>query len=179
LKQWAIAMDTAIYICALSRLEDTVATTGARHVVSAINPWSIPATPANVPSDNHLKLAINDIDVPHPNLVHPEAHHIEQLVDFIQRWNRDGPLVVHCLAGISRSTASAFTAACLLNPEIDERVIAKNLQNASSTAQPNVLISRLEDAYLKRNGRMIAAIEALTPRLATSKAATFSIPSHY
>ena len=172
-------MDTDIYICALSRLEETVGKTGARHVVSAINPWSIPATPADVPQDNHLKLAINDIDVPHPNLVHPEAHHIEPLVGFIRRWNRDGPLVVHCLAGISRSTASAFTAACILNPTADERIIAKRLEQASATARPNALMTRLADEILGRNGRMIAAIEALTPKLATSEAATFSIPSHY
>ncbi len=29
-------------------------------------------------------------------------------------------MVVHCYAGISRSTASAFAAACALNPRRDE-----------------------------------------------------------
>ena len=172
-------MENAIYICALSRLEETVKRTGARHIITAINPWSIPKTPAGVDEANHLKLAINDIDTPHTGLVHPESHHIETLLEFTERWNRDGPLVVHCLAGISRSTASAITAACALNPDVAETTIAQHLRQASATARPNPLMIELADKILKRNGRMIAAIQALEPNVATTEADTFWIPSYY
>jgi predicted protein tyrosine phosphatase len=172
-------MDTSIYICSLSRLEETVAQKNARYVVTAINPWSIPETPASVSNANHLRIAINDIDAPHSNLVHPEAHHINQLIEFAQRWNRDGPLVAHCLAGISRSSASAYIMACALNPATPERDIARTLRKASLTASPNLLMVRHADELLNRRGRMIAAIKALSPGSATMEADTFSIPSYY
>lgn len=170
-------MTATIYVCPLSRLEETVGSTGARYVITAINPWSIPATPAGVLDENHLRVAINDIDAPHGELVHPEAHHIERIIRFAERWNRDGPLVVHCLAGISRSSAAAFITACTLNPTTDETVVATALRTASNTARPNPLMINLADRLLERRGRMIAAIEALSPGAATMEAGTFSFPS--
>ena len=72
-------------------------------------------------------------------------------------------MVVHCYAGISRSTAAAFTAACALNPQRDEMQIARAIRNASRTAKPNAAIVSIADQLLKRDGRMILAIEALGP----------------
>ncbi|MBU2532849.1 MAG: protein tyrosine phosphatase [Alphaproteobacteria bacterium] len=166
-----------IYVCALSRLEETVEQTSARYLVSAINPWSIPRTPKGVDAANHLRLAINDIEAPHGDLVHPEPHHIEKLIDFAEYWNKDGPLVVHCLAGISRSTASAYIIACALNRDVAESTIAQTLRRASTSARPNALMIELADTLLGRDGRMIAAIETLSPGAATMEADTFLLPS--
>lgn len=172
-------MANPIYVCSLSRLVQTVNDTGARHVITAINPWSIPETPAGVADEDHLRIAINDIEAPHGELVHPETHHIEKIISFAKRWNRDGPLVIHCLAGISRSSASAFITACALNPNADENTIASALRQASETARPNRLMIELADGLLARNGRMIAAIKSLSPGAATMEARTFALPSCY
>ena len=67
-------------------------------------------------------------------------------------------MVVHCWAGISRSTAAAYTALCAINPEVSEELIAVRLRDASPTAYPNRLIIQLADAALGRNGRMVRAI---------------------
>ena len=168
-----------IYVCPLSRFSKTVEETGAQFAVSAINPWSIPPTPKTIADKNHLRLAINDIEAPHRDLVHPELHHIETLVAFAKKWAQSGPLVVHCLAGISRSSASAFIVACALNHSVKETRIAQSLRNASATAEPNALMIRLADEFLDREGRMMAAIERLSPSAATLEADTFSIPSCY
>ena len=170
-------MATDIHICSLSQLNETVERTRARYVISAINPWSIPNTPAGVDTDNHLRIAINDIDAPHGELVHPESHHIETLIGFAGRWAQDGPLVIHCLAGISRSSASAFIVACALNQSARETKIADALRAASTTAHPNGLMIRLADELLGRDGRMIAAIQNMSPRAAIIEAKPFSIPS--
>ena len=45
-----------------------------------------------------------------------EEEHVEKLVDFVSGWDRAAPMVIHCFAGISRSTAGAFITACALNP---------------------------------------------------------------
>src|SRR5947199_7012001 len=77
--------------------------------------------------------------------------------------NSSAPLVVHCYAGISRSTASAFAAACMLNPHRDEISIARQIRAASPIAQPNRLIVSLADKALRREGRMLRALEEMGP----------------
>ena len=71
--------------------------------------------------------------------------------------------MVHCFAGISRSTAGAFVTACALNPKRDESEIARAIRQASPTAQPNARIVSIADRLLKRDGRMINAVEAIGP----------------
>jgi predicted protein tyrosine phosphatase len=72
-------------------------------------------------------------------------------------------MVVHCFAGISRSTAGAYVAACALNPARDEMQIAWDIRRASRTAQPNARIVSIADRLLKRGGRMTRAVEAIGP----------------
>jgi len=91
----------------------------------------------------------------------PAHEHVQRLVDFVTAWDRQAPMVVHCFAGISRSTAGAYVAACALNPKRDEMQIAWDIRRASRTAQPNVRIVSIADRLLKRDGRMIRAIDAI------------------
>ena len=91
----------------------------------------------------------------------PGESHLSQLLRFVSAWDQRTPLVVHCYAGVSRSTAAAFTAACALNPHLDEMELAQTIRRLSPTATPNKRIVALADAYLKRDGRMIAAVEAI------------------
>ena len=89
--------------------------------------------------------------------------HIERVLAFVRGWNRSAPMVVHCYAGISRSTASAFAAACALNPHRDEISIARQIRAASPIAQPNRLIVSLADKVLGREGRMLRALNEMGP----------------
>jgi predicted protein tyrosine phosphatase len=70
-------------------------------------------------------------------------------------------MVVHCRAGISRSTAAAFIALCATRPDREERAIARALRAASVYATPNPRLVALADELLGRDGRMIAAIAAI------------------
>ncbi len=72
-------------------------------------------------------------------------------------------MVVHCYAGISRSTAIAFAAACALNPHRDEFLIARQIRAASPIASPNRLIVSLADKALGREGRMLRALDEIGP----------------
>ena len=91
--------------------------------------------------------------------------HVHELIDFVQRWDRRAPIAMHCYAGISRSTAGAFISACALNPDRDEAIIAQTIRDSSKTAAPNIMLVSHADRILGRNGRMIAAVEALGPGL--------------
>lgn len=149
-----------IHVCPLARLHETVAASGARHVVSLLGDEYI-ERPHGIAAENHLWLRLDDISSPLDGCVLPEEEHVADLLQFVGGWDRRAPLVVHCYAGISRSTASAFASICALNPNRDEASIAKALRCASPTATPNMRIVTLADRLLGRDGRMIAAIETI------------------
>jgi predicted protein tyrosine phosphatase len=150
-----------IHVCSLARMHELVETIGARHVVSLLASEDHVLRPYGVPEQNHLWLRMHDIAAPLGGFVPPESEHVEQLIDFVQRWDRAAPMVVHCFAGISRSTAAAFVSVCALNPARDEFGIAQALRAASPTAFPNPRIVALGDEVLGRRGRMTAAVEAI------------------
>jgi predicted protein tyrosine phosphatase len=154
--------------------------TRARHLVTVINEHMMLATPVGLGRDNHLRLALNDIIAPQPGMICPSPEHIEALIGFVNRWNHDGPLLIHCHAGISRSPAAAFIALCALNPSVPELVLASRLRQASPTAIPNPLMVELADEALDRQGRMIDAIEQIgIAQFAVAEALPFSIDSRY
>lgn len=150
-----------IYVTSLARLHETVERTGARHVVTLINDGTAVVRPDSVPEENHLFLGFNDITEAMDGMTPPGAHHIDQYITFLERWDRATPLVVHCFAGISRSTAAGFIAACALQPERDEQEIAWEIRKASPSATPNALLVALADERLGRAGRMRAAAKAI------------------
>ncbi|MBM3527147.1 MAG: protein tyrosine phosphatase [Alphaproteobacteria bacterium] len=152
-----------IHVCSLARLHDTVAEIGASHVVTLLRTVDLVERPRSVAAGNHLILGMDDIAEPLEGYTHPAEEHVADLVEFVQRWDRRAPLVMHCYAGISRSTAGAFIAACTLNPRRDETAIAKLIRDSSATAMPNPMLVGHADRLLKRNGRMVRAVQALGP----------------
>jgi predicted protein tyrosine phosphatase len=150
-----------IHVCSLSHLHATVVATDARHLVTLLKDTDLVARPASIPPRNHLILGMDDISEPLDGYVAPGDVHIAKLIAFGRGWDRAKPLVVHCYAGISRSTAGAFVIACALNPGRNEAAIAQTLRRASATATPNIRIVTLADRALGRAGRMVAAIETI------------------
>ncbi len=163
-----------IHVCSLSRLHETVEETGARHVVSLLGDEAIERPVAIVP-ENHLWLRLHDISAPLDGYIVPGEQHVADLLIFVRGWVRRAPLVVHCYAGISRSTASAFASVCALSPHRDERSIAQALRLASPTATPNIRIVSLADRLLGRGGRMTSAIETIGRGILASEAEPFRL----
>ena len=152
-----------IHVCSLARLHDTVAETRASHMVTLLRLIDRVERPASIVQENHLILSMDDIMVPVDGYTHPAEEHVHDLIRFVQQWDRSAPIVMHCYAGISRSTAGAFIAACALNPGRDEKTIVQTIRKSSSTAAPNTMLVGHADRILGRNGRMIAAVETLGP----------------
>lgn len=150
-----------IHVCSLARLEETVTATGARRVVSLVNAGTPMRLPAAVRHDDHLFLAMNDIVEATPGMTPPGEAHMATYFDWLADWDRSRPLVVHCFAGISRSTAAAFVAVCALDPARDEEELAQLLRARSPSATPNRLIVDIADRMLGRGGRMSRAIAAI------------------
>ena len=93
--------------------------------------------------------------------VAPSQTHVSGVIDFLNDWRSDDPLLIHCWAGVSRSTAAAFVTACALNEGRAEDEIAATIRAASPTATPNPRFVAIADERLGRSGRMIDAIRAI------------------
>ncbi len=147
-----------LHVCSLALIGDTVARTGAGSLITLLSPGTPVERPAAILPERHLYFAISDIIAPIPGQVLPEREHLDDLIEFVEGWDRTQPMVIHCFAGVSRSTAAAFIAACALNPRRDEFEVARAIRAASPTATPNARLVALADDALDRGGRMIAAI---------------------
>ena len=143
-----------LHVCSLALIGETVAKTGARSLVTLLSPGTEVERPTAIRPERHLYLALSDIVEPMPGQVLADATHLESLLGFIHAWDRAEPMVIHCFAGVSRSTAAAYIAACALAPARDEFVIARALRAASPTASPNARLVALADEALGRRGRM-------------------------
>jgi predicted protein tyrosine phosphatase len=118
-------------------------------------------TPEGFPAETHLRLAINDVADPAFGETPPEARHVEQLLTFGRGWGGEAPILVHCWAGVSRSTAAAYILFCdRLGPGREDE-IAKAIRFRAPHAWPNRLLVQLADEALGREGRMVHAVEAL------------------
>ncbi|WP_214472966.1 tyrosine phosphatase family protein [Mesorhizobium sp. dw_380] len=150
-----------IHVCSLAKVEETVARTGADRMLSLLAAGTEVARPASISSENHLHLVMHDITVAQEGMTMPGEEHVRNLLDFGRRWDLIRPMVVHCYAGISRSTASAYIIAAALAPKRDELELAQTLRALSPSATPNPRLIAVADALLDRNGRMIEAIESI------------------
>ncbi|HVX92065.1 MAG TPA: tyrosine protein phosphatase [Xanthobacteraceae bacterium] len=164
-----------IHVCSLARLHATVERTGARHVVTLLGDESTLQRPACVAPQDHLWLRLHDITAPTEGYIAPDVAHVEMLIEFVRSWDRSAPLVMHCYAGISRSTAAAFVAVCALNPQRDETAVAADLRRVSPTALPNPRIVSLADNLLERDGRMVSAIAAIGRGIPADEAEPFRL----
>ena len=150
-----------IIVCPISKVQPLIDEHGVSHVVTLLAPETPQPAPQGIARDKHLKLAFHDILGELEGHVAPRAADAERLIGFFETWDREQPMLIHCWAGISRSTAAAFTALCLLRAESDEEEIAWELREASPSATPNRLIVSLADNVLGRQGRMVRAVEKI------------------
>ena len=148
-----------IIVCGLSRAQEQIDLYQAQSVIGILGPETAHPIYRGIAEKQHLKLTFHDINEDAVGMKGASSDDVDLLLNFITAWDQKSPLVIHCWAGISRSTATAFAAMCLLHPRQDEMELAQRLRLASPTATPNRLITKHVDNRLGRNGRMLGAVE--------------------
>jgi predicted protein tyrosine phosphatase len=171
---------STIHVCALQLVGDLAAKHQPSHILSLLGGISpFPETPAGIEPHNHLKMLVADISEPQEGMIIPGADHMQEVIAFGERWWRESggqkPLLVHCHAGISRSTASALAIACALMPGAREADLARNVRTLSPSAQPNRLMIAHADELLNREGRLIDAVEGMSLREPRSVGIPFAL----
>ena len=148
----------SIFVSPLSQVARQIALHRPTGVISLLDPDFLWSGLGPAYAGKHLQLRFHDLHIPAENHVLPSAQHVTHLLDFLAAFDSTETLLIHCRAGIGRSPAAAFIAACYLYPDVSEVPIALALRRASPHARPNETLIRLADTLLARRGRMTDAI---------------------
>jgi predicted protein tyrosine phosphatase len=170
-----------IHVCPLALAPHMARLRKVSHVVSLLDPLT-PFPVIQEVGQRHLRIEVHDIEQEEEGMDPLCKLRTKMILDFVGGWDQSQPILIHCYAGISRSTATAFITACAQNPGADEEAIALALREASPTASPNRRFVALADAELGRGGRMSRAIEKIGRGgswLDIGDAQAFSIPGRY
>lgn len=156
--------DLRLTVCGLDELESHRASR-ATHVLSILDPgYPEPAAFAAYDPHHRLTLRFHDIIGPWPGWEAPERAHVEQLVAFGAELDAAGAdlrhLLVHCHAGISRSTAALATLLARHTELGDEPAIFARIREIRPIAWPNSRMIGFADEILERGGRLSAALRA-------------------
>jgi predicted protein tyrosine phosphatase len=135
-----------------------------RFIISVMDPGSTYSIPSGPSLERHIHIAVHDIAtdeiryaVPY---VTPNAEHVRQIVNFARAWDGRGRVLVHCVAGVSRSSAAGLILLATRHLG-HEREIANLLRERGPWVNPNRLMVRLADDILDRNGLLVGSLEAM------------------
>jgi predicted protein tyrosine phosphatase len=166
-----------LIVCGLADVETLVAARRPSHMITLLDPVTLGSIP-DFDVGRRLRLGLNDVNEPMEGMIPPDEASVAQILAFGRGWDEREPMLVHCWAGISRSTATAFVLACEKSPEADELEIALALRRAAPHALPNRRIVGYADRLLGREGRMVEALDAMGDYDATL-AQPFDFPARH
>jgi predicted protein tyrosine phosphatase len=146
-------------VCGLDEMPEVVDQLRPDRLISLLPADDQPPTPTGIRATDHLRVLVDDIDRPATGATVPARAHVEQLVSFFRAGPRKS-LVIHCLAGVSRSPAAALVALALEAPG-RETEAARLIRRAGPFVRPNRLIVELADEALGREGALVAALDAM------------------
>ncbi len=159
------ALPFKITVCGLDELPDHNAV-GVSHVLSILDPgWPVPDAFGSFGEHERLELRFNDVIEDLPDTVAPQPGHVDQLLAFGREMSSepasDVHLLVHCHAGVSRSTASIILMLAQAQPVQAPLSIAQEVLRVRPQAWPNLRIIEFGDAALQRHGTLVAAVTEL------------------
>lgn len=168
-----------LIVCGVAPLPAVIAARRPSHVITLMDPATVIETPEGISPERHLRLGVNDICEPVEGMSPPDEAIVARALEFGRGWDEAAPMIVHCWAGISRSTATAFALACERSPEASELDIARAMRRAAPHAYPNRRIVALADDMLGRRGRMVDAVEAMGDNGWVSSGTPFDFPARH
>jgi predicted protein tyrosine phosphatase len=150
-----------ITVCGIEELPDH-RETGASHVLSILDPdWPVPEAFGSFGEHEKLELRFHDVIEADTGVVLPQKEDVVRLLEFGRDLMAEPPadahLLVHCHAGISRSTASMALILAQGLQDVSAQQILQEILHIRPKTWPNLRIIELGDVLLSRNGEMIAA----------------------
>jgi predicted protein tyrosine phosphatase len=156
-----------VTICGIPELGEHCGA-GVTHVLSIVDPeWPDPPAFAEFAPHRRLSLRFHDIIETEPGRLAPSRADVVRLLAFGRELHgRAGShLLVHCHAGVSRSTASAALILAQAHPERSAGDVLDAVSRMRPRAWPNLRILEFGDALLGRNGELITAAAMIYRRV--------------
>jgi predicted protein tyrosine phosphatase len=155
------APGTRLSICGLDEIA-ALRDRSVTHVLSILDPaWPDPAAFAEWRPHVRHTLRFHDIIAEYPGFDAPTHKHVESVIAFGEAIEAVGEpvghLLIHCHAGISRSTASMAILLARETPG-QEAAVFERLRAVRPQAWPNSRMIRLADDILGCGGRLIAEL---------------------
>lgn len=157
-------------ICGLDEL-DYHSARGVTHVLSLLDPdWPEPQSFWAYDPHHRMTLRFHDAIEPGEELTLPQREDVEAILNFgrmpsrLEAKSENAHLLVHCHAGVSRSTAAVAMLLAQAHPLQEENQIFHQLLKLRPQAWPNSLMIAFADELLERQGRLSAALCKLHAR---------------
>jgi predicted protein tyrosine phosphatase len=155
----------AITVCGIDELHGYCAA-GASHVLSILDPKRpVPEAFGIFGEHKKLELRFDDIIDETEGKRQPNLEDVERILEFgrdlLNKPGSDPHLLVHCHAGISRSTASMALLIAQAMPQLPASDVMAMVHNIREKAWPNLRLIELGDARLQRGGSLVRAAYAL------------------
>jgi predicted protein tyrosine phosphatase len=149
--------DVRLSICGLDELA-ALRDHSVTHVLSILDPeWPDPAAFADWGRHSRQVIRFHDVIAEYPGYMAPTREHVAEILEFGQRIAGDEipveHFLVHCHAGISRSTASLAMLLVQEKPGSEDEVFDR-LTRVRAQAWPNSRMIRFADELLGLQGRL-------------------------
>lgn len=148
-------------IQALSFDEARQADTESHPVISIGAPNTAPPPGVRPTRDEHLRLEFDDIDQDPPSESQkryfdpPQEEHVEEIIQHAR--DQDGPMMAHCRAGVSRSTAASVIGRVARGEDPEEAMESvKRKSSRPNRISPNSRMMRIADEKLGLDGKLQA-----------------------
>jgi predicted protein tyrosine phosphatase len=151
-------------VCGIEELEGHCAI-GATHVLSILDPeFPVPEAFGQYGEHARLELRFHDIIDPAPGMILPSPEHVAAILAFgrsLAAEPQPGRPIVHCHAGISRSTASMALILAQAMPDQPASTALAMVHAMREKAWPNLRIIEIGDAMLGRRGALVDAVHRI------------------
>lgn len=157
-----------ITVCGIEELADHCEM-GVSHVLSILDPdHPVPQAFGSFGEHAKLELRFHDVLDPAPGEIAPAPEDVARLLAFGRDLDAEPPaeahLLVHCHAGISRSTAAMTLMLAQSMPECSAEAIVRTVFSIRDKAWPNLRMIEMGDDRLGRHGTLAAAAARLYAR---------------
>lgn len=146
-----------ITICRKSEVYQVCKDQNITHIISTLDPGDRITAPHYI--DGHLLLTFDDIEFKGDKFS-PMPEHVAEILEWSSQLKDEDRLLVHCWAGVSRSTALAL-AIWIQHHGKDYEAAKKWLMEARPIACPNRLIAEYADQILGCDGELLRIAEEI------------------
>lgn len=155
---------STLTVCGLGEL-DMHATRGVTHVLSILDPdWPEPDALLAFAPHVRATFRFHDQIEPGPGVILPQKADVGAILAFGRDAGDISHLLIHCHAGISRSTASMLMVLAQAHADESEDTVVRRLLAIRPQAWPNSRMIGFADELLGRDGRLLAAASRIYAR---------------